>query len=483
MPEIGLIGPSYTLTSASLDAQRTINLYPVLDESKRGKTVGALRGTPGLRLLCTLPSVGAVRGNGLFTSSTGRTFAVQGTGLYEIFASGAYNLLGVLASADGPVCMDDNGLVLALVDGVHGYFLDLTTNAFSQILDANFYGADRVQFLDNYLIFNRPGTQQFYWTALSGTTFDALDFASEEGGPDPLVSLIVMHRELWLLGSQTTVPWFNVGALDNPFQRMQGSFMHQGTQAAQSVARVGETFCWLSANEQGEALVMQAVGGNATRISTHAVEEALQNAVAAGHRLNDALGWGEQTLGHLFYWLTFPTANMTWVYDGTTSLWHERAWLNPVTSAFDRHRAASHTYAFGKHLVGDWQNSNVYQLDPTYYTDNTAPRRWVRRAPYVAADGLPWVFHHSLQLDLEAGVGLDGTGQGTDPQVMLRWSDDGGVSWTEERPATMGKRGERRQRCRWPRLGRSRARVYEVSGTDPVPSTLLAAYLDTEVAA
>lgn len=483
MPEIGLIGPSYTLTSASLDCQKTVNLYPVLDESKRGKTVGALRGTPGLRLFCTLSSAGGVRGNGLFTSSTGRTFAVQGHTLYELFASGTAQSLGTLLTSEGPVCMDDNGLALVVVDGPYGYVFDLLANTFSQITDPNFYGADRVQFLDSYLIFNRPGTQQFYWSALSGTTFDSLDFASEEGVPDRLVTLIVMHRELWLLGTQTAVPWFNVGSLDNPFQRMQGSFLHQGTLAAHSIARLGETFCWLSANEQGEGMVMQAVGGNATRISTQAVEEAMQNAVAAGHPLSDAIAWGEQTLGHLFYWLTFPSANMTWVYDGSTSLWHERAWLNPVTSAFDRHRAASHTYAFGKHLVGDWQNGNVYQLDPTCYTDNAAPKRWVRRAPYVAADGLPYVFHHSLQLDLEAGVGLDGIGQGTDPQVMLRWSDDGGVNWTLERPATMGKRGERRQRCRWPRLGRSRARVYEVSGTDPVPSTLLAAYLDTEVAA
>lgn len=477
MPEIGLIGPSYTLNSHSANSQRMMNLYAAVDETQRGKSVGRLILTPGLRRFCTLASSGGVRGRGLFTTSTGRTFCAQGNGLYELFASGVFSPVGALSTSGGPVSMDDNGLVLVLVDGAHGYGFDLFTNVFTPITDPDFLGADRVQYIDNYFVFNRPNSGQFFYSGLSTLDFDALDFASEQGSPDMLRSLIVTHRELWLLSDRTTSLWVNVGDIDNPFQQAQGTFIEQGIVATHSVAKVGETLCWLAGNADGAGYVVQAVGGNVNRISTHAVDEAIQG---AGVGLQDALGWSQQQDGHLFYWLTFPTANRTWVYDATTSLWHERGWRNPATGDFDRHRAAAYTYAFGKHLVGDWENGHVYQLDPTYYQDDMNALHWLRRAPYVAGDGLLYVFHHVVTLDLEVGVGTTGVGQGTDPQVVLSWSDDGGETFTLDRTASMGKIGERRVRARWARLGRSRSRVYQISGSDPVKTTLLAAHLEAE---
>jgi hypothetical protein len=203
--------------------------------------------------------------------------------------------------------------------------------------------------------------------------------------------------------------------------------------------------------------------------------------------MTDALGWGEQRDGHEFYWLTFPEGNATWVYDLTTREWHQRSWLNPVTGEADRHRANGHTVAFGLHLVGDWQNGNIYVLDDQVYSDNGAPLRVLRRAPYVYQSkgqaNLPYIFHNTLQIDCETGVGLDGVGQGTNPQLMLRWSDDSGGTWTGERWAPLGRIGEGRARVVFRRLGRSRARIYEVSVSDPVPVTLLGGYLEMKVGA
>lgn len=479
MPELGLIGPSYTLSSVNADAQKTVNLFAEMNETGKGKSVSMLRGTPGCKRFCTLPDAGGIRAQALWTTSQGRCFTVQNAAFYEIFANGTFHRYGSLLTTAGPVRMAENGLQLVAVDGPYGYVFDLSTHVWTQITTENFYGSSRVDFLDQYLLFVRPDSQQFYFTSLAGTSFDALDFASAEGAPDQLRSLLVTHREIWLFGATSTEVWFDAGDLDHPFQRIAGAFLQQGTAAAQSPCQVGESICWLGASAEGAGIVWQAQGYQPQRISTHAVE----GAIAGYADSTDALGWSEQREGHLWYVLTFPSGNATWVYDLTTQEWFEKSYLTPATGELGRHRANAHTFAFGKHLVGDYADGRIYELDASTYTDDGDALKWLRRAPYIAAPDLPYVFHHILQLDLETGGGLDaGLVPGTDPQVMLRWSDNNGHSWGTEHVVSAGQIGETQSRALWRRLGRSRARVYEVSGTDPVKRALLGAHLETEVA-
>jgi len=496
MPPVNFVGGSYTLRALPADAQKTVNFYVETVESKQGKTPVVLLGTPGLKLFAAigLPAGQGIRGNGLYTThadTLDRCFIAAGNDLYEVTAYGELVQRGFFLTSQGPVSMADNGLYLVIVDGYYGYSLNLQTNLFRQIIDPNFPGADRVQTLDHYLLFNRPLSNQFFWTDLNNINFDALDFASVDGFPDRLVSLLVQQREIWLFGATTTERWMNVGDLLNPFQRIQGGFSEQGIVAIHSVAAMGSSaHLWLSANQEGHAMVFLMRDGQLARVSTHATEAAWQNyyrqAVGgtAGF-LQDALAWGEQRDGHEFYWLTFPSGNATWVFDLTSGLWHERAYLNPETGMFERHRANAHTFAFGLHLVGDWENGNVYILDERTYDDNGAPLLALRRAPYVfqgkGAANLPWVHHHTLQVDCQMGVGGD-TGQGSDPQLMMRWSDDATGTWSEERRATLGQEGQRLKRAYFRRLGRSRSRIYEVSISDPVPRAILGAYLEMEVA-
>ena len=76
-------------------------------------------------------------------------------------------------------------------------------------------------------------------------------------------------------------------------------------------------------------------------------------------------------------------------------------------------------------------------------------------------------------------MGLN-SGQGSDPQVMLRWSDDGGHTFSNEHWKSMGAIGKYGKRTIWRRLGATmkiRDRVYEVSGTDPVRIYIMGAEL------
>ena len=123
----------------------------------------------------------------------------------------------------------------------------------------------------------------------------------------------------------------------------------------------------------------------------------------------------------------------------------------------------------------------MYAYDLEVYADNGAPQKWLRswRPIPSGQNNLRRTAQHSLQLDCETGVGIN-LGQGDDPAVMLRWSDDGGHTWSNEHWSKMGRIGQYGRRVFWRRLGMTmklRDRVYEVSGTDPVKIAIVGAEL------
>lgn len=466
MIRVPFLGGSGTARSVTVSAERTVNLYPSLTPD--GKSPMALYGTPGLTRFGNT-ATGA--GRGLHVAS-GRLFAVVGATLYEISSAGIATSRGTLLSSSGPVSMADNGLHLVVVDGVHGYQITLSTSAFAQITDVDWPPATHIAFHDGYFIMNRVDTGQFVITSLYSTDVDPLDFATAEGSPDDIVALLVDHRELWLFGEETTEVWYNSGASDFPFARLDGAFIEQGCAAPFSPAKMDNAVYWLAQDRTGHGIVMRAQGYQPQIISTRAVEHAIQGYAT----ISDARGYTYQQDGHSFYVLTFPTADRTWVYDAATQLWHERSYWS---GGEHRHRGECYAFAFGKHLVLDHSTGRVYSLDLDAYTDDGATIRALRRTQHQHAQGAR-LFWSQLQVDVETGVGLI-SGQGSDPQAMLRWSDDGGRAWSSEHWTGLGKIGEYRTRAIWRRLGQSRDRVYELSITDPVKRVIVDAWADVEV--
>lgn len=475
MPTVPIlfVGPTYQSRSLSLDAQRTVNLYPEVAEMRGSRNVMALYGTPGLKSFARCPGSGGIRGMWEVKSSK-RVFAVQGTNLYEIFSAGPAVLRGTLnTAATTPISMADNGMQLCVVDGsANGYILTLATNSFQRITDSAFFGADTVTFIDGYFIFNKPDSMVFYTSNLyDGLTYLSTDFGSKEGDTDNIVGLIADHRELWLFGKDTTEVWYNSGDPDFPFQRIDGAFIEHGCTSPYSIAKMDNSMFWLGSDGRGAGMIWRAEGYSPRRISNHAVETAINTY----SNLDKAVGYTYQQEGHTFYVINFDTA--TWVYDAATGFWHERGSLD-ADGQLTRHRANCHVIGFGRNLVGDYQDGRIYEFDLKTYMDdgNAIPR--IRATPYVSNND-EWLFHSSLQLTMQTGVGLDGgVSPGTDVNVMLDWSDDDGGSWSNEHWASGGRIGNRRARVKWNRLGRSYDRIYRVTITDPVPVAIVGASLE-----
>lgn len=471
--QIPFVGGAYQSRSLNLDAQRCINLYPVLGESGNAKSVRALFGTPGLRRLAALAG-GAIRG--LYRPSKGDAIAVAGTNVYRLAADFTPTLVGTIDLLDTPVEMRDNGTEAVLVTGDYGYRLDLEANTVEPILDEGFYGGRRVDYANNAFIVERPGTNQWVITAADGSvTFDPLDFAAADTNAEPIVSHIVNHGQVLLFKRTVTEVWSYTGDADFPYARDGSTVIEQGCCAPYSVRDLDNSVFWLGEDKTGQGQVFRLNGYTQQRVSHDGIERAIQSY----GDISDARAYAYTQEGETFYVLNFPSANATWVYGVKAGLWHERAWSNPNTGRRNRHRADCHMFWGGEHVVGDWENGNLYALDLDEFTDDGGPLVAVRAAAHVADGDYRRIRYHGIQVDIEAGVGL-AVGQGDDPKMMIRWSDDGGHSWSELRTMTMGRVGQYAARARARRLGASRDRVFEISISDPVKRVILGAAVDAE---
>ena len=431
-------------------------------------------------------------------------YVVSGSQLYKVDQSYAATLIGIVGNT-GPVSMAMNGTQLFIAANGPSYVYNAVDNTYVE--NSAFPRAQTVTFIDGYFIFNEPNSQKFWVTeSYDGTVLDGASVANAEGSPDGLVSLIADHNELWLFGGNSVEVWYDAGLPPPgvPFQRIQGAFNEIGCAATYSVAKLDNSLFWLGADARGKGIVYRANGYTGVRVSTHAVEYA----IAQYDNISDAIAYTYQQEGHAFYVLTFPSANATWVYDASTQAWHERgSWAN---DSFIRHRSNCRAVFNGEVLVGDFQSGNIYAFDLDVYSDNGGVQKWIRswRALPTGQNNLKRTAQHSMQLDCEVGFTLPPVSQpvflttededdiitesydflidetsvtiNPQPAMLLRWSDDGGHTWSNYHGKDMGTTGQTGKRVIWRRLGMTmklRDRVYELSGTDPVKIAIMGAEL------
>ncbi len=463
--KLNLVGGSYRMRSVPFDAQRCVNLFPVADQ--QGAEPSALYRTPGLSLFATA-GAGPIRGS--YSAANGRAFVVSGNGLYEITSAGVATLLGTVTTTSGAVTMADNGFQLMIVDGVGGYIFTYLTNAFAQITDTDFPSPKFVSFVDGYFVVTKNNSGQFYISALyNGLSWAALDFASAESSPDDLSCAVPFVGQLGLIGHDTLEIWRNTGDSTFPFSRISGS-TPIGTIAPNTVVSLDTSVYWVGNTEEGSGIVYQAQGFTPKRISTDAIEKILQ----AETQPELLRAWSYQQEGHVFYVITGGNLSTSLVYDVATGIWHERAYLN-TNGDFEQHLGSCCMYAFNRHLVGDRTNGNIYSMSLDVYSDNGNAIKWLRTLPHLV-DELKRVRYNTLGLIVETGTGLQ-SGQGSDPQISLRISKDGARTWSSYYSTSMGAVGNYRKEVNFRRLGIQQQCTFELSGSDPVQTALIGAYL------
>ncbi len=468
------IGGSYESQSTIADCERTVNWYAEKLQSSGASAQRVLYPTPGVSVINFTPT-GIGRAHFFMRE---REFAVIGDTLFEIDRAGAMTSRGTVALDRNPatICSNgDGGDQLFVTSGDNGYIYDLTANTLTRItaLDGK---ATMGAHLDGYFLALDGNTSTLYNSDLyDGLTWQTgLMFAQRSAMPDPWKSMMVVGRNIWLWGEQTSEIWYDAGNLF-PFALYPGSVMQFGIKAPFSPAILGSDVVWLGTTNTGRVCLIKGSGYQTSIISTYPMESAAFNYLNAQEAIGDAYS----DRGHTFYLIGFDKANITWAWDQETGLFHERGtWLNTY-NRYSSWRPRFYAYAFGEHRMLDNGGGSILRLDANIATDadGSAIRR-LRRAPAVTNQN-DRVFFSSLELLLEPGLGsiTDG-GVQRGPLVTLRQSNDGGKTYPiPEQARSAGNLGEYQHRVRWNGLGSARRRVFEVVVSDAIPWRIVGADL------
>lgn len=477
--EIPFVGESYVFPSIAFDYQRAINLYPASSETQTSKSKKILVHTPGRVVFATLP-IESIRGF-YYMVTTGRLFAVAYNWFIEIFADGSVNVIDdtIIVTTSGYVSISDNGTQVIIVDGTTtgGFIFDTSANTFTAITAMGFLGGVTVTYLNGYFVINNPGTSIYQISAFNdGTMWDSLQFNDATGSPDLLVGIVTLNLQTYLMGQSCIEVVYDSGGDPTnvnafPLSLVQGVFLQYGTTSAFALVQTANTILFLGRDKDGVSVVWAIENYLPVRVSTQAIEYYIGQ-----YDLTNATGFSYQEDGHYFVQFNIPGAPTSVVYDLSEKQWHERARWNPNSAQYERDRANFHCYAFGMHLVADYENGNIYQQSLSLMMDDTFIMKRTRIMPYIV-DDLEYLYFKQFQIDCQTGVGIQvGNTYDKDPQMALSWSDDGGNVWSNQHLASMGAIGRYNTRVIWRRLGRSRFRIFRLDITANIPVYLIAAH-------
>jgi hypothetical protein len=480
--KIDITGGSYDHKYLDLNAQRSINWYPVATTQSEKDTVPiSLFPTPGLSAFITLPgryhrAFKVIRGK-----ITKRCLALVDNILYEVFSNGSYSTLGTLSnlsvgSSRVYMLANGNGQVF-LGHPECGYVYDLTANTLVQITDPFYPGCEYASYMDGYLFVIVQGFAYYSnledfitWPSTGGNSI-ALTFRTAG-----VKAVSTFRDDVYFFSNETMEPYIN----DNvtPFQRMPKSSQLIGILAPDTLVTFNDGQFFLGSSDEGQ-VGFYFVDGNytITQISEFSTSWKLNQ----GIELNKSQSFIQRTKdGHIWIYLTIPGLNTTLVYDWTTKMWHERQSIKPFQDIdgeqkFSSFRGKSCVNFEGLNLFADRYSGKIFKEDFTINTEDSNMIRRLRRSIKFEAERTP-IEASDLEIIADCGKAATIDGQGSNPIMMLRTSKDGGLTYSEPRNILLGALGNYSYRARINKLGTSRIGwVLELSTTDPIDITIQSA--------
>lgn len=504
-----LIGPSSKASSGAQQSAVTINMIPEVNDAD-AKAVVALHSAPGFfRVADWSEQITGDPSNRGFHIMGGRFFAVIAEKVCEVtfdprlIAFSTLIEFASLSTFSGRVGMSDNNGKLIIGDGTGFYVLDLDTHALSPVLneDTDIIRGTFSRFDDGYTLYFERDTGRYYYSELNDpATVRGLNYMTAEGSPDNTVAALVINREVIIFGTDSIEFHFNSGGSDNAFERISGGFIEHGCAARWSAVKFDNSAMFLGRNAEGQGIIWRlgSAGGAPSRVSTHAVEKCIAKVLFSSLDRRDLTeqitAFAYQDAGHSYYVLNLPAVlatvnspaqrSMTWVYDAAVPqslAWTERAYRNPATGQFERILSDHHVLWKGRHYTGAYGRARVYEMSLTYFREDTDELVKLRESAGPLNFGGKLFAVHKIIIEGERGVGRDGGVQGSDPQIMLQVSWDGGFNWSNEVWRDWGKIGERNCKAEFGPMGSGYDLVVRVSCSEPIRFVLTGGWADVTV--
>ena len=443
---VQVIGPSYHLADRKAASQRAVNwrLQQVLALGEDKKVI--LNASEGWT---TDLDFGA-QTRGIFATEA-RLFVVAGTNLIEIVA-GAAVTRGTVAGS-GRVEMEDGTQQLLIVNGPQGYALSLADNTFSAIADLDFRGSYSVAELNGTFIFvalDQP--DQFFLSGIdAGSDFEALDFSSSDAQPDTLLTVRVTKQEAFFFGTRSTEVWIYVADDAFPLVRYNATPIDIGIVGRSAVVRAADTLFFVGCTERGTGIVYMMQGHQPVRVSSDAVEQAIQ---AAGVDLSQCTMWAAQTVGAELVGLNAPGLKTTWCFDAATRQWHELGEF--ADGDWTPLRIQQVVFFGGRHygIAG----TKLYRMDADSASIDGELMTFERTWPHLISPAFEPVSYRELRLQCTTGTQTKG-------RVTLECSNDGGDVFLPPLLRSLGVVGRRMEPVRWSFLGSALDRVFRLRAT------------------
>ncbi len=299
------IADSYGLTSKA----RMVNmmLLRLSEDSPRRFAIATIP-TAGIPQITS--GSGAMRGMVIHAD---KIWYVRGTQLYYSSNGSSATLVGTV-SGTAKVRMVGAGVgQIAIVDGTGNQYTATTAGVSAFTLPAGV--ASDVAYMDGYIICPRAGTDEWYISALDGTTFAALDFSTADAVSDTLVGVISCNRDLFLLGKTHIEVWYNAGASPFPFVRSSPGVIERGCLAALVAQKADGMVHFVGDDRRAYRLRGYALESSSTTAEVEHLNLTSASAVSA---------CVYSVYGQLIYSVN-TTPGVTYELNVTTGLWHVRS--------------------------------------------------------------------------------------------------------------------------------------------------------------
>ena len=456
--KIPILSGIYTDNTPDFRVSYPVNLVPVAIST--GLDDGYLAPADGIVATGTGPGIcrGAINWNNT-------CYRVMGSKLVTVDANGTVTVLADVGNDGKPVTMDygyaalpavhsgSKPQVIAISSNNNLFYWDDSTSTLTQVVDptGTLGNVIDVVWIDGYFL-TTDGDVVVSTDLLDSTNILPGAYEATDNDPDPIVALIKMHNEVYVLNRHTIQVLTNTGtptAGTFTFSVVDGGKIIKGCIGTRACCEFYGDIAFVGGGRNEAPAVYLGANSATTKISTREIDTILEGFTEA--QLSQVIVEARNDTGHNHLYIHLP--DRTIVYDASASRDLQRPiWftLTSSLSGFGEYRARYMVWAYDGWQVADTQTVAVGRMDKTIGSHWGQPVRWEFGTTIVYAESKGALFN-SLEL-----VSLTGRVQlGIDPVITTSYSTDGS-SWSQDRPIRVGSTGQTKKRLTWFQQGHMR---------------------------
>jgi hypothetical protein len=398
-------------------------------ESKKGFAPPAVvwRKSPGLSLQNTSTQTGfrggILVGSALYTAWSGKSATYTSAGVETVLTGTLNGTEKVFWARNNKSPTPD---VVCVAPGTGAF--SVSSTAVINFADVDIGTPNSVGFMDGFFIFTYgDGTIQA--SGLNDVTIATNDKTKEQSKTGGLTRGLPFNGQYYVWGPNFGAVYNNT-AEPTGFPFTRSYVIQRGLLSPYGVAGqedgFGSSLIWVADDNS----VVQANGTpNPLKISPPDLDRLI--AAVSDKTTIEASVYISQ--GHPKW--VISCASFTWEFDLGSQKWNERASYLQA-----RWRAISGINAFGKWIVGDTQGGRLLYINGTAYDEFGSPLMMqIESGPVLAFPNRTKVPRADFLFDTGVGIATGHDPDATDPDVGISWSNDGGLTWSNEFIRKLGR--------------------------------------------